>query len=93
MSLHSCSHGKWVASECVALWLQFGQVMVLTHEDATEEEKMPYMAVRCHPMVVKEFYGRAAKRDPPCPASECIWWWWKDVRHSIGCSSVLQCMM
>ena len=54
------------------------QVMVLTHEDATDEEKMPYLAIRCHPLVVKEFFGRAAKRDPPCPPSDCIWWWWKD---------------
>lgn len=54
------------------------QVMVLTHEDASDEEKMPYLAIRCHPLVVKEFFGRAAKRDPPCPASDCIWWWWKD---------------
>ena len=53
--------------------------MVLTHEDASEEEKMPYMAIRCHPVVVKEFFGRAAKRDPPCPAADCIWWWWKDA--------------
>lgn len=52
--------------------------MVLTHEDATDEEKMPYLAIRCHPMVVKEFFGRAAKREPPCHPSECIWWWWKD---------------
>ena len=55
------------------------EVMVLTHEDATDEEKMPYMAIRCHPMVVKEFFGRAARRDPPCPVSDCIWWWWKDL--------------
>ena len=40
-----------------------GQVMVLTHEDASDEEKMPYMALRCHPLVVKEFFGRAAKKN------------------------------
>ena len=53
--------------------------MVLTHEDASDEEKMPYLAFRCHPLVVKEFYGRACKRQPPCPPSDCIWWWWKDL--------------
>ena len=57
------------------------QVMVLTHEDATDEEKMPYLAVRCAPLVVKEFFGRAAKRNPPCPVAECIWWWWKECFH------------
>ena len=62
--------------------------MVLTHEDATDEEKMPYLAIRCHPLVVKEFFGRAAKREPPCPAAEDIWWGWKDSPHESILSSM-----
>ena len=53
--------------------------MVLAHEDATDEENLPYLAIHCHPMVVKESFGRAAKREPPCPTSDCIGWWWKDL--------------
>ena len=44
------------------------QVMVLSHEDATVTEQMPYMAIRCQPMQVVEFWGRAAKRAPPLQA-------------------------
>ena len=68
----------WCVDLCMLSAANAPQVMVLTHEDASPEEKMPYMAYRCHPMVVKEFFGRAAKREPPCPPSDCIWWWWKD---------------
>ena len=60
----------------------------LTHEDATDEEKMPYLAIRCRPMVVKEFFGRAAKKDPPCPISYCIWWWWKDFWQTKACYEI-----
>lgn len=55
------------------------KVMVITHEDASEEETMPYLGTRLFPMVVKEFFGRAAKREPPCKAQHCVWHWWKDL--------------
>ena len=55
------------------------QVLVLTHEDATWTEQMPYMAARCAPVQVVECYGRAAKRDPPCKPEECVCNWWKEL--------------
>jgi hypothetical protein len=61
------------------------QVLVLTHEDAKEEELMPYMAVRCRPAPVLEMWGRSAKRDPPCRAEDAVFHWWRD--HSVVCLS------
>jgi len=75
----ACRAYTWNQSRHAETWQSHGQVMVLTHEDASPEEKLPYMALRCHPLVVKEFFGRAAKRNPPCKPEECIWWWWKDA--------------
>ena len=50
---------------------------MLSHEDASRTEKMPYMAARCAPVQVVEFFGRAAKRCPPCHPHECVFNWWK----------------
>ena len=55
------------------------QVLVLTPEDATWTEQMPYMAARCAPVQVLECYARAAKRDPPCRPEECVYNWWKEL--------------
>ena len=55
-------------------------MLVLQHEDATETEWLPYMSMLCSPMQVIEFWGRAAKRDPPCKPEECVWHWWKERR-------------
>ena len=55
------------------------QVLVLTHEDATYTEQLPYMAARCAPVQVIECFGRAAKRDPPCRTEECVFNWWKEL--------------
>ena len=51
---------------------------MVTHEDATLIETMPYHMTRLRPLAPVEFYGRAKKRDPPCPAEHCLWHWWKD---------------
>ena len=55
------------------------QVLVLTHEDATWTEQLPYMASRCAPVQVVECFGRAARREPPCPTEECVFNWWKEL--------------
>ena len=54
------------------------QVSVLSHEDASVTEQLPYMASRCAPVQVLEFFGRAAKRRPPRKPHECVFNWWKD---------------
>ena len=61
------------------------KVLVLSHEDASRTEQLPYMAARCAPVQVVEFFGRAAKRSPPCRPHECVFNWWK-----AQCSSSLQ---
>ena len=54
------------------------QALVLTHEEATDIEKFPYLAVMLRPLQVLEFYGRCATRDPVCLKSEAVFHWWKD---------------
>ena len=54
------------------------QVLVLSHEDATRTEQLPYLRVRLRPMQVLDFFGRAANRDPPCHTHHCVWYWWKE---------------
>ena len=55
------------------------QALVLTHEDASDIEKFPYLSVMLRPLQVVEFYGRCATRDPPCRKSEAVFHWWKDL--------------
>ena len=55
------------------------EVLVLTHEDASVTEQLPYMAARCAPVQVMEFHGRAAKRQPACKPEESVFYWWKDT--------------
>ena len=51
---------------------------MLTHEDATWTEQLPYMAARCAPVQVVECFGRAARRSPPCATEHCVFNWWKE---------------
>jgi len=51
---------------------------VLTHEDATDVAKEPYMSMRFRPLQAVEMLGRSKNRDPPCPSDQCVYWWWKD---------------
>ena len=51
---------------------------MVTHEDASMMETMPYHGIRLAPLCPVEFYGRAKKRDPPCSAEHCLWFWWKE---------------
>ena len=54
------------------------QVLVLTHEDATWTEQLPYMAARCAPVQVVECFGRAARREPKCSTEHCVFNWWEE---------------
>ena len=64
--------------------------MVLTHEDAPLADEMPYLVHRLTPLPVTTFVGRAAKRDPPVPVTDALWWWFKDRASSAG-SRAVQC--
>jgi len=62
--------------------------MVLTHEDAPLSDQMPYLVHRLSPVPVTTFVGRAAKREPPVPVKDCLWWWFKDPASSTGSRAV-----
>jgi hypothetical protein len=62
--------------------------MVLTHEDAPLADQMPYLVHRLSPVPVTTFVGRAAKREPPVPVKDCLWWWFKDPASSTGSRAV-----
>lgn len=54
------------------------QVMVLTHELSALAECMPYFSCRLYPCRANLFFGRSAKRQPACPAAECVYHWFKE---------------
>ena len=60
------------------------QVLALQHEDSAETEWMPYLSTLFSPVQVIEFWGRAARRDPPCKPEACVWHWWKERRNQIS---------
>ena len=60
------------------------QGMVLSHEDAPEEELMPYLQFRVQPCRVLTFLGRAARREPQCAPQHCVMCWWQDRPMCVG---------
>ena len=60
------------------------QVLVLQHEDSQPTEWLPYLSVLFSPVQVMEFWGRAAKREPPCKPEACVWHWWKERRQQVS---------
>ena len=60
------------------------QVLALNHEDSGPTEWLPYLSVLCSPVQVVEFWGRAAKRDPPCRPDKAVWHWWKQRRKQVS---------
>ena len=56
-------------------------MLVLQHEDSNKTEWLPYLSTLFSPVQVIEFWGRAAKRDPPCKPEACVWHWWKECRN------------
>ena len=67
-------HAGTISCVCCVL-----EALVLTHEDATIEEKLPYLAQRLQPLTILECFGRARTRHPPCPAEQAVFHWWKDT--------------
>jgi hypothetical protein len=65
--------------------------MVLSYEDAPLSDTMPYLVHRLTPVPVTGFVGRAARRQPPVPVREAVWWWFKD-RASVGWSGAMLCI-
>ena len=57
------------------------QVLVLSHEEATQVEQLPYLGVMLAPAPVLEFYGRCANRDPPCHRHHAVFHWWQDFQN------------
>ena len=53
------------------------QFLVITHPDATVEEKAPYLAHLCWPLPAVELFGRSARRAPVCKTHHVVMHWWK----------------
>ena len=53
-------------------------VLVLTHEWATQEEQVPYMQQMWHPVPVLNLYGRSAAAEPAVIKGHAVWYGWKD---------------
>ena len=53
------------------------QFLVITHPDATLEERVPYLAHLCYPLPAVELFGRSAKREPVCKGHHAVMHWWK----------------
>ena len=53
------------------------QFLVITHPDATVEEKVPYLAHLCWPLPAVELFGRSARRAPVCQTQHVVMHWWK----------------
>lgn len=54
------------------------QVLALTHEKASNEEKLPYLQSLFAPCPVVGMYGRSAKLGTPCHPSEAVYYGWRD---------------
>jgi len=67
----------WCCAGPVAV--PFQEALVLSYEDSPLEDSMPYLGCRLSPLPVTCFVGRSARRAPPCPVKETVWWWFKDL--------------
>ena len=75
-----CDENNAVARFNIAV---LGKAMVLSYEDAPLSDTMPYLVHRLTPLPVTAFVGRAAKRNPPVPVREAVWWWFKDRASTV----------
>ena len=62
----------------IYVWSTGIEVLALTHENATAEERMPYLSWLFNPVPVHNLVGRSANMSPPCKKHECVWFAWKD---------------
>ena len=56
----------------------YGQVLVVSFEDAPTDEMMPIASARFHPVRPLVFLSRAYKREPKCDPSACLYHWFQD---------------
>ena len=59
-------------------FLPSAQVLCLTHEAATAEERMPYLEYIMHPVPVVSLFGRSAALGTTCKKQNCVWYGWKE---------------
>ncbi len=52
----------------------------MSHENATEEEIVPYLRVRVQPLQPLVLYGRAAGLDPKCHKQEAVYYGWREPK-------------
>jgi hypothetical protein len=50
------------------------QVLVITHENATDIERIPYLTSVFAPAVPSWVQGRPAAERPACPRKEALWY-------------------
>ena len=51
---------------------------MLTHEKASLEERIPYLAAKWYPMPILNVYGRCARAAPEIPTERSVWYGWRD---------------
>ena len=54
-------------------------ILKLTHELATDEEQVPYLASVLSPAPVLEVFGRAADCEPQVARRRAVWWGWQNA--------------
>ena len=54
------------------------QVCVITHEGATAEESVPYLAAKWHPCPVVNFMCRHAESGRQIPRAQSLFYGWRD---------------
>ena len=67
------------------------QVLILTHELASDGETVPQAAAQFWPVRPLIMYGRTAKLDPPCAKEDAVRSFWKGmcVESHLSCDDAL----
>ena len=59
------------------------QVVVLTHERASAEEILPYVAQIFWPVPVVSLFGRCGAEEPIINKESCVYYGWKESLHTL----------
>ena len=83
---HNCTHAY---TAHVITNVVCAQVLVLTHEDASREEWLPYASQEFAPARPLVLFGRAAKQAPAVAAKHAVRSFWEDsdthkINHDIS---------
>ena len=57
------------------------EVVVLTHERASAEEIIPYLAQIFWPMPIVSLFGRCGAEEPRINKESCVYYGWKEPRY------------